>query len=60
MIRYFSDEELRKFLEIMNKMQPKKMIISHKDDYKIIKYKINQLNSNPKFHMLKKIELIQI
>lgn len=59
-IRYFSDEELRKFLEIMNKMQPKKMIISHKDDYKIIKYKINQLNSNPKFHMLKKIELIQI
>jgi len=59
-IKYFSDEELRKFLEIMNKMQPEKMIISHKVDYKIIKCRINQLNSNPKFHMLKKIELIQI
>ncbi len=59
-IKYFSEEELVSLLEIINKINPKKIIISHNLDYKIIKNKIYELKSKYKFNNVESINLILI
>ena len=59
-IKYYLDEELNNFLEILNNVGAKKIIISHDLDYKIIKDKMFQLDTNEKFKNLRSIEIINI
>lgn len=59
-IKYFSEDELNILLKLLNKINPKKIIISHEHDYKIFKNKVDQLKSNYEFEKFSNIEIILI
>jgi len=56
-IKYFSQEQLKNLLMLISRLNLKKIIISHKLDYEILKSEIDKLNSQTKIN---KIENIQI
>lgn len=56
-IKYFSEEQLKNLLMLISRLNLKKIIISHKLDYEILKSEIDKLNSQTKIN---KIENIQI
>ena len=56
-IKYFSEEQLNSLLIVISRLNLKKIIISHKLDYEILKSEIDKLNSQTKIN---KIENIQI
>ena len=44
-VKYFSEKDLNFLFEILNKINPKKIIISHEEDYKIIKNKFRNFSN---------------
>jgi len=59
-IKYFSEEQLNSLLMVIFRLNSKKIIISHELDYKILKSKIDKLNSQSEIVRIKNIEIILI
>ena len=59
-IKYFSEEQLNSLLMVIFRLNSKKIIISHELDYKILKNKIDKLNSQSEIVRIKNIEIILI
>ena len=59
-IKYFSEEQLNSLLMVISRLNLKKIIISHKLDYKILKSNIDKFNSRSEIAKIKNIEIIII